>query len=153
MAYLVIEDVKPWDGRYELDLDTAELTRREWGWIKRHSGYLPMTIGEGFDGGDPALIACLAVIALHRAGKITVDDVGGVFERLEDTPAMSTIRMEGDTAADDEDVPDPPVSSNGSAHTSGPASSESSETLVKPPNDPGTPSSATSEWTLPRSAT
>jgi hypothetical protein len=152
MAYLVIEDVKPWDGRYELDLDTAELTRREWGWIKRHSGYLPMTIGEGFDGADPALVACLAVIALYRAGKITVDDVGGVFERFEDTPAMSTIRMEGDTA-DPDDVADPPVSSNGSAHSSGPATSVSSETSAKPPNDPGTPDSASLEWTLPRSVT
>jgi hypothetical protein len=151
MAYLVIEDVKPWDGRYELDLDTAELTRREWGWIKRHSGYLPMTIGEGFDGADPALVACLAVIALYRAGKITVDDVGGVFERFEDTPAMSTIRMEGDTEPDD--VADPPVSSNGSAHSSGPVTSASSATSAKPPNDPGTPDSASLEWTLPRSVT
>ena len=40
--------VPPYDGRYDFDLEGRELTTREWGWIKRLSGYLPLTIEEGF---------------------------------------------------------------------------------------------------------
>ena len=36
--WLRLDGVKPYDGRYELDLDGQPLTRREWGWIKRNAG-------------------------------------------------------------------------------------------------------------------
>ena len=67
MDYIVIEGVRPYDGRYEFDLEGRELTTREWGWIKRLSGYLPLTIEEGLT--DPELITVFACIALRRAGQ------------------------------------------------------------------------------------
>ena len=48
MDWLTIKGVPPWDGRYEFDLEDRELTTREWGWIKRWSGYLPLTVAEAF---------------------------------------------------------------------------------------------------------
>ena len=58
MDYLTIEGVAPYDGRYEFDLRDRPFTVREWGWIKRHSGYLPRHplrrvagLGRGADGG------------------------------------------------------------------------------------------------------
>ena len=76
MDYLTIEGVKPYDGRYEFDIENHALTTREWGWIKRHSGYLPLTIADGYAGADPELYAVFAVIALCRAGKVDARDAG-----------------------------------------------------------------------------
>jgi hypothetical protein len=45
MDTIVISGVKPYDGRYEFELGD-ELTTREWGWIKRLSGYLPSTLDD-----------------------------------------------------------------------------------------------------------
>ena len=73
MDYIVVEGVRPYDGRYEFDLAGQELTTREWGWIKRLSGYLPLTVEEGLS--DPELIVVFAVIALRRAGKVEPKDV------------------------------------------------------------------------------
>ena len=73
MDYIVVEGVRPYDGRYEFDIAGQELTTREWGWIKRLSGYLPLTVEEGFS--DPELVTVFAAIALRRAGKITVQEV------------------------------------------------------------------------------
>ena len=74
LDWLTVAGVKPWDGRYEFDLNGRELTTREWGWIKRHSGYLPLTIDEGFNGADPELFACFAA---HRAAPRRQDPVDG----------------------------------------------------------------------------
>ena len=101
MDYLTIEGVKPYDGRYEFDLENRALTTREWGWIKRHSGYLPLTIDEGFRGADPELYAVFAVIALHRAGKIDARDAGDMYERIADAPFGATITLEGDEAVEE----------------------------------------------------
>ena len=68
MDWLILEQVPPYDGRYEWDLEGRELTTREWGWIKRLAGYLPLNIEDGL--GDPELIAVFAAIALRRAGKV-----------------------------------------------------------------------------------
>ena len=56
MDWIVIDGAPPYDGRYMFDLAGQELTTREWGWIKRLSGYLPLTLDEGFKGGDPELL-------------------------------------------------------------------------------------------------
>ena len=61
--WITLTGVKPYDGRYLLDLDGQPLTMREWGWIKRHAGYLPLSLtGEAFT--DPELITMLAIIAM-----------------------------------------------------------------------------------------
>jgi hypothetical protein len=69
MAKIVIRGMKPWDGEYDLET-TRPFNAREWRWIKRISGYMPLTIREGFAGGDPDLFLALAVVALCRDGKI-----------------------------------------------------------------------------------
>ena len=151
MDYIVIEGVRPYDGRYEFDLAGQELTTREWGWIKRLSGYLPLTVEEGLS--DPELIVVFAAIALRRAGKVEPRDVPQVFERLSDAPFGSAITMETDVAEEVEEKSPPPESSNSSDATSGPASSPSSATLPAPLKASGMRGSVTSLSEPRRSAT
>lgn len=100
MDKVIIENIRPYDGEYRLGLDDEPLTTLEWRWVKRISGYLPLTIGEGFAGGDPDVVCALAVVALRRAGKIDQDQVLAVADKLADAPFDgSAIRL-----ADDEDT-------------------------------------------------
>ena len=142
MDYIVVEGVRPYDGRYEFDLAGQELTTREWGWIKRLSGYLPLTVEEGLS--DPELIVVFAVIALRRAGKVEPRDVPSVFEQLSDAPFGSAITMETDVEEVEETSP-PPSSSSANGDSSGVALSPSSETSEQTQVLSGTPASVTSE--------
>lgn len=154
MLWLTITGVKPYDGRYEFDIANSELTTREWGWVKRHSGYLPLTLEEGFRGGDPELFAVFAVVALHRAGRITNQDVGEVFDRIADAPFGSVIELEDDrpeTDQEDDDAGPPVSSSNGSDSSSGEGSTTSSAASTVPRPASGTPGSASSGFGLTRS--
>ena len=99
MDYIVIEGVPPYDGRWEFDLEGRELTTREWGWIKRFSGYLPLTIDEGLS--DPELIVVWACVALTRAQKATPAEVPQLFERLIDAPYGSTFTLETDVVEEE----------------------------------------------------
>ena len=139
---VIIHGVPPYDGSYELDWD-REFTVREWGWIKRHAGYLPLTIG-GDAFADPELISILAVIVLRRAGTIQPDDVPRVFDRFLDAPFGSTITIEGEPTEDD--ASPPAASSNGNDTSSGPSSKTSSETSAQNPPASGNPSSAISAY-------
>ena len=156
MDSIVIEGIKPYDGRYEFDLSASEFTVREWGWVKRYSGYMPMTVEDGFKGADPELFGCFALIALLRAGKVDRDDVAEVMDRILDAPFASTIRFESDTpAADVEDDAGPPRSSS---RPSTPSSGDDSPTSSVSPaaghrSAAGTPASATSELAPARSGT
>jgi hypothetical protein len=153
--WIVVDGVKPYDGRYEFDLGSQELTTREWGWIKRHTGYLPLTMEEGFRGADPELFTIFAVIALRRAGKIDQTEVAAIFERICDAPFGATIRMELDQPEDteDADVGPPALSSTGSEPSSGDASETTLVTSPGPPNGSGNPGSDTSRWPRVTSAT
>jgi hypothetical protein len=148
MRWIVIEGVKPYDGRYPFDLAGAEPTTREWGWIKRLSGYMPATIDDGLDGGDPELFSVFAVIALRRAGRVDNSEVPEVFERFIDAPFARSIRAENDSdeAEQDEDDAGPPASSSPANGTSsGPVSRTSSgRSATASPSGSGTPASATS---------
>lgn len=144
MNWIVIERSPPWDGRYEFDLAAAMFTVEEWGWIKRLTGYLPLTIDEAFDGGDPELRTVFAAIALYRAGKVTDSDVPDTFRQLAKLPFDERIRIE----TDDEPVeagggPLPP-SSTGNGASSGDATTPSSETSTEILPASGTPASAAS---------
>jgi hypothetical protein len=149
--YLVVEGMKPWDGRYEFDLGASPLTTREWGWIKRLSGYMPLTIDEGFDGGDPELFSVFAAIALRRAGKVENREVVDMYERIIDSPFETTIRLESDTPAEGDAGP-PEQSSNGSPVASGLNLSPSSESSEPSPSPSGTPGSGSMEFDRPTSA-
>ncbi len=152
MNYLVIEGIRPWDGRYEFEIEEQEPTTREWSLIKRFSGYLPLTIQQGLEGGDPELFCAFALVALRRAGKIEPADVQQVYDRLADAPFGATIRLEGDQAEPAEDDAGPPAtSSNGSSSISGDDSKTSSERSEVIPPASGIPASATSTSAPPAS--
>jgi hypothetical protein len=149
MPHIVIDGSSPWKGRYEFDLTETEqpLTYREWGWIKKLSGYLPTTYWDGLEGVDAELVATLAVLALCRHGKIDKREVPDVFERIIDLP-FTAISVEFDQPAQEDGDAGPPPSdakpvSNGS--TSGPGSPTSSGDSTGPPAPSGTPASASSE--------
>jgi hypothetical protein len=140
MDYLVIR-VPPYEGRYEFEL--GAFTTREWGHIKRLSGYLPLTITDGL--GDPELITVFAVIALRRAGKIDAADVPDVFGRLADAEfdGVGISYEVGDEPVEDDAGP-PASSSNGNDSISGDGSTASSASSETGPNPTGPRSSATS---------
>jgi hypothetical protein len=142
--YIVIDNVAPYEGRWEFDLDNRELTTREWGWIKRLAGYLPLTIEEGL--ADPELVVVFACIALRRAGKVEVREVPAVFEQLSDAPFGSSVTMETDVKEEEAegDAGPPPSSSTGNDATSGDGSKTSSETSGTTRNLSGTLDSAIS---------
>lgn len=142
---IVLSGVRPYDGTYSLDF-ADDLTTREFGWIKRLSGYLPLQLEDAVEGGDPEFVCVLAAIALHRAGRVDAREVPQLFERLVDAPFGSTIRVNLDETVDeDEGDADPPENSNGSGSISGPDSPTSSETSQPViPHVSGTRDSATS---------
>src|SRR5262245_17965120 len=111
MNWLVIEGIRPWDGHYELDLEEQEPTTREWGIVKKFSGYLPLTIEDGLKGGDPELFCAFALVALRRAGKIEPTDLQQVYHRLADAPFGATIRLEAYQAVEEDDAGRPPATS------------------------------------------
>lgn len=98
----VITGVRPYDGEYPLD-DT-EFTTREWSWIKKISGYLPMTAEDGFKGGDPELFVALAVISMVRAGRVEKGDALQMADRLADAPFGSQIKFIADKEDDEGDA-------------------------------------------------
>jgi hypothetical protein len=150
--YIVVTNIQPWDGRYELDL-TVELTTREWGWIKRLAGYLPVTL-EDNSFSDPELACVLAAIMMKRAGRIQPAEVPTVFERLADAPFGSTITIEaGEPEADEEADAGPPARSlSANSDGSGSTSPTNSETSAPNPRLSGTPGSATSAYARRMSA-
>ena len=148
---IVVKGVRPFDGEYELD-DDRTFNTREWNWIKRLSGYMPLTVSDGFAGGDPDLFVALAVIAMCRAGKIDRSEGLRVAEVLAEAPFDgTTIQLIGGTD-DEEDDAVPPVLTSEPAGSS-PASSltnDSSETPRQPLSGvPSTPSSEGSGGTPP----
>jgi len=145
MDWMVIERVPPYDGRHPLDPD-IEFSTREWGWIKRLTGYMPLTVDEAFQGGDPELYAVLAVIALHRAGKVDAAGVPGLWERFQDTPFSSSFRFESDAEPTEADAGPPAGSSSGNTGSSGDESTTSSETSPSHRNGSGTPESGSSVY-------
>lgn len=106
----IIDGVRPYDGEYPFD-PHAEMTTTEWGWIKKLSGYKPMTVQQGIADGDPELFVALAVVAMHKEGKIQKTQALGAAARIADAPFGSAIRFEydGAEAEDAEDDADPPA--------------------------------------------
>jgi hypothetical protein len=154
MDWIVVEGLKPWEGRYEFDLGGQPPTIREWGWLKRLTGYMPLTLDQGFDGGDPELYACFAVLAIRRAGKIDDGGVVDLYERLIDNPFEQTIRLEFDQDKQEpEEDPTLPPSSSENGSSSGHASTPNLANWDLPRPRTGTPDSATSESDQPTQVT
>ncbi len=107
MASIKIHGIRPWDGEYELDPDRSFNTR-EWNWIKKVSGYMPLTVQDGFAGGDPSLFVALAVISMCRAGRITREEGLRVADELAEAPFDgASITMVGDDAPEEDANPVP----------------------------------------------
>lgn len=108
---IIIQGVKPYDGEYPLEMQEEPLTTLEWRWVKKISGYLPLTIGDGFAGADPDLVCALAVIALRRKGKIQKEQALLVADRLADAPfdgaAIQLVFDEEEETSEDADARPP----------------------------------------------
>jgi hypothetical protein len=152
MSHLVISGLSPWDGRYDFDLAEDALTTREWGQIKRFTGYLPLTLLDGLQGGDPELFAVFAVIALTRAGKITRDQATETYERFLEQPFDADTVTLTDEQQEETVVLPPPASSSRNDASSGPNSRANSESSAASRPGSGTPNSDSSAWRQARSA-
>jgi hypothetical protein len=99
-----VAGVPPWDGDYPLDIERS-FNAREWHWITKLSGYLPMTVSDGFAGRDPMLFVAFTVVAMCRARKITKDQWGDVAEQLAEAPfdwtSITLVTDEADEVADE----------------------------------------------------
>lgn len=143
---LVVEGVKPWDGSYDFDLLGNPLTYREWEWITGFSGYMPLTIDEGYRGGDPRLFRAFAVVALHRAGRIAPADAADLYERFADLPFGGTIRLQFDErGAEVAEAEDPSTNQAAKPNGSGHGLRLNSGLSGDLPRERGMPVSATSE--------
>jgi hypothetical protein len=149
--WITITGVKPYDGRYELDIDAQPLTVREWGWVKRHAGYLPLTINaDAFT--DPELITVLAAIAARRGGRIESADIPALIERFQDVDPFASITYQA--GVEDGDADDPPApSSDTRRSTNGDSSTTGSASLADPLSPTGSRVSDTSPSDPAMSAT
>jgi hypothetical protein len=149
---IVVKGMRPWDGEYELDTDRA-FSSREWHWIKKVSGYLPLTVREGFAGQDPDLYVALALIAMCRNGRIQRDDWQRVAEQMAEAPFdAQSITLVGPAEAEVEDEI-PPVLTSEPAGSSPTSSLENDSSGTPNPNSSGDPSKKSSDQsdvTLPR---
>jgi hypothetical protein len=104
VASIIIKDVPPYDGEYELDVERA-FNSDEWEWITKISGYMPLTIDDGFAGGAPKLFVAFAVVAMERSRRI------GVAEVMETAAVLSLAPFDGKSitfvgdVVEDDDVP------------------------------------------------
>src|SRR5262245_6093984 len=147
-----VDGVHPYDGRYELDLEETPFTTREWGWVKRYAGYLPVSLNEDTFA-DPEMIAIVAIIAIHRNGKIETGEVGQLWERFQDAPFGSTITFEFGEQEEGADSGLPRSSSNGNESISGGSSKSISGSPGGRLSPTGSPDSAISGSAPATSAT
>lgn len=126
MPDVMVVNVPPYEGEYEFDMETQPLTTLEWRYLKKISGYLPLTVMDGFQGGDPDLFVAWAVIAMVRAGKVREEDVLTVADQLVRVPFDGTaISFKG--AEEESEEANPTTSSpDDEQPSSGASSSESS---------------------------
>jgi hypothetical protein len=145
-TFIVVEGLKPYDGRYELDWN---FTTRQYGWVKRMAGLDVDDMVEKIENGkaDAELATVWALIALHQAGKVEARDVPDLWERMIDDPFGAKLTLEAEADVEQEDEAGPPEqSSTLNDGTSSQGSSRNSETLRQETLDAsGTPDSDTSE--------
>jgi hypothetical protein len=139
--HITITGVPPYDGRYELDMQQQPLSTREWIWVKKHAGYLPLTMDRSTFS-DPAFVVVEAVIAMFRAGRVTAAEVPDLVERFQDVDPFAAITYEA--GPDEDDAVPPPSSSDEKPSSNGASSPTGSETSDSPPSATGSRRSDTS---------
>lgn len=128
MARIKLNGFGRLDGEYDLGDDDRPFNGREWHWIKTISGYMPLTISEGFAGRDPDLYIALAVIAMCRSGKVNRDVALPVAEEMMEAPyegasSIDLIAAPGE-GVDDELPPALEGENEGSSRNVSPSSSD-----------------------------
>jgi hypothetical protein len=132
MPNTIVVHIPPYEGEYPIDINTRTFSTFEWRTIKKISGYMPLTITEGWEGGDPDLFLALAIIAMLRAGRIEKREMVAVAESLEDAEvdgvAISFVLEDDEAEADDADPPNASSEPESSSSTEGskPGSGEDS---------------------------
>lgn len=148
MIAFVVAEPSLYAGRYPFDLD-RDFSTREYGWIKRLAGYLPLEIEQGWSGGDSELRLVLVLIAMHRAGRVAAADVPQVFDSLADAPG-TFLQLESEPEAPGAAEPEDPMrastpeNSGPKAPSSGLDSATSSAISANGQNSSGMPESAIS---------
>ena len=104
---------KPYAGRYPF-VPLEEMSTTEWGWMIDIAGCLPLKVDEALQGGDPRVVTMVAVVALHRAGKVAEADVPQAYKRLAGQPAFTTVDFITDPA-EGADADPPPQETGASA--------------------------------------
>lgn len=142
MADKIVIAVRPFNGSYEFEVEEQVFTSLEWRWIKKISGYLPMTLNDGWAGRDPDLFVAFAVIAMARAGKIGRDEALIVADLLAEAPFDGvSIQFVGDEAEADASPPDEPSATTSSTENGGKTGSTSSDPSGSRPRLIGAPDS------------
>lgn len=146
MAGRIVLNTPRYKGEFPFDIEEDPLTNLEWRWIKKISGYLPLTIEEGWKGGDPDLFVAFAVIALVRSGRVRKEDALTAADALADAPFDGTaITMVADEVAD---ADPPPVTAETPTRT-GLTSLPSSGSWEDDPRSTGLPDSERSAASAP----
>lgn len=107
MASITLKGCDPFDGSYDLAVGEEPFTTGDLNIIKTISGVRAGEIQDAFAAGDTDLIVALAVVALHRAGKIVRRQAYQVAERLWDAPAGALTFDAGETEDGDARPPEP----------------------------------------------
>jgi hypothetical protein len=146
MSDRVVLNTPRFTGEFPLDLKDDPMTALEWRWVKKISGYLPMTVDEGVAGLDPDLFIAFAVIALYRAGKIDKAEALIVAETISELPATPGTLQVVFEAEEEEAEQDPPTVATLTPKESGSGSSSSriSDPLAPVPSPTGTTESVRS---------
>jgi hypothetical protein len=103
MADKIILDHPRYKGSYDFDIVDEPFTNLEWRWVKKISGYLPLTLNAGWEGRDPDLFVAFAVVALHRAGKIRPEEALQVAASFDDATFGEGITLAPDPNAEEEE--------------------------------------------------
>jgi hypothetical protein len=151
-TFIVVEGLKPYDGRYELDWN---FTTRQYGWVKRMAGLDVDDMVQKIEDGkaDAELATVWALIALHQAGKVEAREVPDLWERMIDDPFGAKLTLEAEADEDQEADAGPPVSSSTlSEDLSSEGSSRNSGTSETTPDPSGMLGSDTSPLRRVRSA-
>lgn len=137
MADKIVLNVGRYKGEYDLDAESEPFTNLEWRWIKKISGYLPLTVGDGLAGADPDVIVAFAVIALSRAGRIDQTQALQVADEFDSLPFDGVaIVYQPDLEETEAGDPTKPATTPATQPSPPSTGASSQPTLVPPANGP-----------------
>ena len=136
----IVLDHPRYKGEYEI-VSARDFTNLEWRWVKKISGYMPNTIGDGWDGDDPDMWIAFAVVALHRAGRVSKDEALQAAASFDDLAGSSFVQVVGVEAATD-DPPAEPATTPATETQNGNTGASSNTTSDSHPENAPSPTGA-----------